>query len=397
MNQVEIRDGRDGHWTLTGKNPYGVGYAVIDFRGSYEETLSPYTFREQLAGSPTVPLRVEHNPASPPLASTGRSGTMQLTETPDGLHIRAQLAKDDPDAQAAVSKVKRGLLDRLSVGMMVDKDTWSGDQRQRTIHSARLGEISLVLVPANSGATASVRATAVATGMEYRYSPSGIAYFARQEPALDDGYDDDGDQTVCIHCGGNGRDADGGTCPVCNGSGMVPENDDTTGDADRAAQVALGELRRKYDAKQRAELAKQHKALPDGSYPIRDRADVKNAVALFGHAKDPAKVKAHIIARARALNATDLLPAKWGVGKRSSPSTPAELRLKAAMLKGRALEAEYDVLSAGWSGRAASDFREHVKRPGRMAMEARARGDFREARIYERAQGFEIAAQVLGL
>lgn len=42
--------------------------------------------------------------------------------------------------------------------MHVGSDTWSADHKRRTVHSARLVEVSLVGNPANTGAVASVRA-----------------------------------------------------------------------------------------------------------------------------------------------------------------------------------------------------------------------------------------------
>lgn len=74
----------------------------------------------------------------------------------------------------------------------------------------------------------------------------------------------------------------------------------------------VGDVNKKaYSDDERASMAKEGNALPDGSYPIANKADLKNAISSFGRAKDPAKVKAHIIARAKALDATDLLPADW--------------------------------------------------------------------------------------
>lgn len=62
---------------------------------------------------------------------------------------------------------------------------------------------------------------------------------------------------------------------------------------------------------QREALSEQKLAMPDGSYPIRNRSDLKNAIASYGRAKHPEKVKQWIIKRARALNAVDLLPESW--------------------------------------------------------------------------------------
>ena len=69
--------------------------------------------------------------------------------------------------------------------------------------------------------------------------------------------------------------------------------------------------KREFSAEQRESMADRGTAMPDGSYPIANTEDLKNAIQAFGRAKNPAKTKQHIIRRARALGATDLLPEKW--------------------------------------------------------------------------------------
>lgn len=54
-------------------------------------------------------------------------------------------------------------------------------------------------------------------------------------------------------------------------------------------------------------------AMPDGAYPIPTVAALKRAIRAIGRAKDPAAVKRHIIARARALGAGELIPPGWTV------------------------------------------------------------------------------------
>jgi hypothetical protein len=73
-----------------------------------------------------------------------------------------------------------------------------------------------------------------------------------------------------------------------------------------------------YTADTRELLAKEGKALPDGSYRIKDEGDLKNAIQAIGRAKDPAAAKAHIIKRAKALSATHLLPEDWEGSTRES-------------------------------------------------------------------------------
>lgn len=67
-----------------------------------------------------------------------------------------------------------------------------------------------------------------------------------------------------------------------------------------------------YNAKQRREMAKLGQALPDGSYPIKTRKDLENAISLVGLGNAPDKViKEHIIKRAKAIDALSMIPPKW--------------------------------------------------------------------------------------
>ena len=65
--------------------------------------------------------------------------------------------------------------------------------------------------------------------------------------------------------------------------------------------------------KKRMELAKDKKALPDGSFPIRNISDLKNAVYAYGRAKpgNRGRVRRHIVKMARQLDRKDLIPENW--------------------------------------------------------------------------------------
>jgi peptidoglycan hydrolase-like protein with peptidoglycan-binding domain len=67
-----------------------------------------------------------------------------------------------------------------------------------------------------------------------------------------------------------------------------------------------------FTAAQRSKLADSGAALSDGSYPIRNASDLRNAIQAIGRAKDPARAKRHIIKRAKALGLTSMLPDGWG-------------------------------------------------------------------------------------
>lgn len=68
---------------------------------------------------------------------------------------------------------------------------------------------------------------------------------------------------------------------------------------------------REFSEEERDQLAKEGKALPDGSFPIVTREDLENAIQAIGRAKDPDAAKTHIKKRARALGAEELIPDTW--------------------------------------------------------------------------------------
>ncbi len=76
-------------------------------------------------------------------------------------------------------------------------------------------------------------------------------------------------------------------------------------------------FKRKFSAEQRRDLAESGKALKDGSFPIVNTGDLRNAISSFGRSGAKTAVKAHIIRRAKALGATDTLPDDWNVSKLS--------------------------------------------------------------------------------
>ena len=55
--------------------------------------------------------------------------------------------------------------------------------------------------------------------------------------------------------------------------------------------------------------------MPDGSFPIENKEDLKNAIRLAGQAKDKAKAIEFICRRARALGAEDMIPDEWKAKK----------------------------------------------------------------------------------
>jgi 2'-5' RNA ligase len=74
---------------------------------------------------------------------------------------------------------------------------------------------------------------------------------------------------------------------------------------------------------ERDERADDGTAMPDGSYPIANCEDLKNAIQAIGRAKDPEATKKHIRKRANALDCPDVdLPEDWAA---EASLTPAEM------------------------------------------------------------------------
>jgi len=72
--------------------------------------------------------------------------------------------------------------------------------------------------------------------------------------------------------------------------------------------------KREFSQEERDKAADAGESMPDGSFPIKTTADLKNAIQAFGRAKNKAKVKAHIKTRAKALGAEGMLPDSWKDG-----------------------------------------------------------------------------------
>lgn len=68
---------------------------------------------------------------------------------------------------------------------------------------------------------------------------------------------------------------------------------------------------KKFSEEKRDKLADKGFAMPDGSFPIENVSDLKNAIHAHGRAKDIEAVKAHIKKRAKELGQEALIPSEW--------------------------------------------------------------------------------------
>jgi hypothetical protein len=86
---------------------------------------------------------------------------------------------------------------------------------------------------------------------------------------------------------------------------------DPRGALSKSNSVSLFVEKKDYNTSDRERMASSGQAMPDGSFPIANRADLRNAIQAVGRAKDYDSAKRHIIRRARSLGATEMLPEDW--------------------------------------------------------------------------------------
>lgn len=103
---------------------------------------------------------------------------------------------------------------------------------------------------------------------------------------------------------------------MCKASGQMvaeacPECKSNCSTMHKQEEEAELYFKRMFSDEQRQEQAKKGNALPDGSYPIVNETDLKNAIQAYGRAKDKDKAKAHIVKRAKGLGKEDLIPENW--------------------------------------------------------------------------------------
>ncbi len=91
---------------------------------------------------------------------------------------------------------------------------------------------------------------------------------------------------------------------------------------------AQGLAKRDFSEDARKAAADKGHAMPDGSYPIDDKTDLAHAIEAYGRAKDKDGVKALIAKRAKALGATELLPADWDGSTRKMAKAETACALK---------------------------------------------------------------------
>ena len=101
-----------------------------------------------------------------------------------------------------------------------------------------------------------------------------------------------------------------------------------------AAEIAM---KRAYSTDERNAMAESGEAMEDGSFPIKDTDDLRNAIMAYGRAKNQAAAKAHIMKRAKDLDAADMIPESW------TQKSGEEAAFLADLMEFEVLAAEEDI------------------------------------------------------
>ncbi len=159
-NEPEVRTNSvDFEVRAEGDGMSFTGYASVfnspsQDLGGFIEYVAPGAFKRSLQSRNEVKLLWNHD-SGEPLASL-RGGTMSLTEDEYGLKVSAKLPNTTRGRDIA-ELLRTKVIDSMSFGFNVIKDTWSRDGQTRTLDSVRLFEVSIVSFPAYEATTAQVR------------------------------------------------------------------------------------------------------------------------------------------------------------------------------------------------------------------------------------------------
>lgn len=112
-------------------------YGNTDLGG---DVVEPGAFAKTLSEKSSVPILWSHDIQEP-------IGIGKLTDSPQGLIVKGELALEVPAGQKAYALLKRGIVQGLSIGYDVVKQRFVGEIRK--LQEVKLWEVSLVVFPMN--------------------------------------------------------------------------------------------------------------------------------------------------------------------------------------------------------------------------------------------------------
>lgn len=126
-------------------------------------------------------------------------------------------------------------------------------------------------------------------------------------------------------------------------------------------EALLAMAKRAYSAEERGALAEKGRALPDGSFPIVDKADLGRAVSAYERAVSKGGVAGHIRRRASELEATDLLTGRITKGEDAEMPNADPNQDKVAKAEARVAELEKSLARANALASLSDEQRAHFQ------------------------------------
>jgi len=126
---------------------------ITEYGRTFREQIAPGAFSSSLGED--IKLLYNHDPKMP-LART-RAKTLSLMDRADGLHYVANLPETTLGNDVKTMIERGDLSGEMSFGFYVTRDEWNAKRTERTVHEARLVEISVVVDAAYPQTSSSLR------------------------------------------------------------------------------------------------------------------------------------------------------------------------------------------------------------------------------------------------
>ncbi|MDK7419257.1 HK97 family phage prohead protease [Bacillus paranthracis] len=138
----------------------------LGVRKKFVERILPGTFNRALQAGNEIHFYAEHDPSK--ILATTRNGSLTLREDEQGLFMSATIS-DTSWGRDYHTLIKDGIIQNMSFGMKVLKDSWkklSDGTYERSISDLFLGEVSAVRNPAYAQSTIAARSIEVIEDVE---------------------------------------------------------------------------------------------------------------------------------------------------------------------------------------------------------------------------------------
>lgn len=254
---------------------------------------------------------------------------VELTEDADGFWLKSRIVEP-----GAMKLAEEGVYSAYSVGISKPRIMRDKEAKGGRIVGGVISEVSLVDYPANPTCKAMVVKMAAdgqleETGAVLAEEPAAETETetetekaakpadddkAKEGDAVDESMDDEEAKKILDDPSASADQVDTAAKQLQIEPAETETVEKTVPDAAGGNAVVEGTVEKAssdLSADARREAAKDGKAMPDGSYPTRDKAEFEKAVKAYGRAKDKDAVKSYLEKRAKDEGWEASLPDDW--------------------------------------------------------------------------------------